>query len=48
MLMVYRAAMFGGSVDWVYTVVALGAWGIVSYLLARIFVARKHLKGAGV
>ncbi len=48
MLMVYRAAMFGGSVDWVYTVVALGAWGIVSYLLARIFVAKKHLKGAGV
>jgi len=48
MLMVYRAAMFGGSIDWVYTVVSLGAWGIVSYLLARIFVARKHLKGAGV
>lgn len=48
MLMAYRAAMFGGAVDWLYICVSIGAWGIVSYLLARFFVAKKHLKGAGV
>jgi len=47
-LMAYRASMFGGSVDWGYTIAAICAWGAVSFALARIFVARKHLKGAGV
>ena len=47
-LTAYRAALFGGSLDWGYTVVAIAAWGIVSYLLAHVFVAKKHLKGAGV
>ena len=46
--MAYRAAMFGGSIDWGYTIAAILIWCGVSYLLARVFVARKHLKGAGV
>lgn len=45
-LMAYRAAMFGGSIDLGYTIVAIVIWGAVSYLLARIFVAKNHLKGA--
>jgi len=45
-LMAYRAAMFGGSIDLGYTIVAIVVWGAVSYLLARIFVAKNHLKGA--
>jgi len=40
--------MFGGSIDWIYTIAAIGVWGVIAYLLARIFVAKKHLKGAGV
>ena len=44
----YRASMFGGSVDWGYTIAAISAWGAISFALARVFVARKHLKGAGV
>ena len=45
-LMAYRAAMFGGSIDLGYTIVAIVVWGAVSYLFARIFVAKNHLKGA--
>ncbi len=45
-LMAYRAAMFGGSIDLGYTIAAILIWGTVSYLLARIFVAKNHLKGA--
>ena len=45
-LMAYRAAMFGGSIDLGYTIVAIVVWGAVSYLLACIFVAKNHLKGA--
>jgi len=45
-LMAYRAAMFGGSIDLGYTIVAIGVWGAGSYLFARIFVAKNHLKGA--
>ena len=45
-LMAYRAAMFGGSIDHGYTIGAIVIWGAVSYLLARIFVAKNHLKGA--
>jgi uncharacterized membrane protein YcaP (DUF421 family) len=44
--MAYRAAMFGGSIDLGYTIVAIVVWGAVSYLLARIFIAKNHLKGA--
>ena len=47
-LMAYRAAMFGGSIDWLYTIAAIGTWGVIAYLIARVFVAKKHLKGAGV
>ncbi|MEA4915227.1 MAG: ABC transporter permease [Christensenella sp.] len=47
-LMAYRAAMFGGSIDLGYTIVAIVIWGAVSYLLARIFVSKNHLKGARV
>lgn len=47
-LMAYRAAMFGGSIDHGYTIVAIVIWGAVSYLLARIFVVKNHLKGARV
>ena len=45
-LMAYRAAMFGGSIDLWYTIAAILTWGAVSYLLARIFVTKNHLKGA--
>ncbi len=45
-LMAYRAAMFGGSIDLGYTIVAIVVWGAVSYLFARIFVAKNHLNGA--
>lgn len=47
-LTAYRAAMFGGSIDWGYTIAAIFVWCGVSFLLARVFVAQKHLKGAGV
>ncbi len=45
-LMAYRAAMFGGSVDVGYTVIAIAVWTVISYLLALWFVTGKHLKGA--
>ena len=47
-LTAYRAAMFGGSLDAGYTILAICAWGAISFLLAWVFVSRKHLKGAGV
>ncbi|NLI55279.1 MAG: ABC transporter permease [Clostridiales bacterium] len=47
-LMAYRAAMFGGSIDWGYTVVAIAAWAAISYLLALWFVSKRHLRGARV
>ncbi len=45
-LIAYRAAMFGGSIDLGYTAPAILIWGAISYLLARVFVAKNHLKGA--
>ena len=45
-LLAYRSALFGGSVDPVYTVSVIAAWGVVSYLLAYWLIAKKHLKGA--
>ena len=45
-LMAYRAAMFGGAIDTGYTIGAIAIWCVVSYVLARIFVVRNHLKGA--
>jgi len=45
-LMAYQSAMFGGSFDIGYTLLAIGVWLAVSYLLAVLFVAKKHLKGA--
>lgn len=46
-LMAYRSALFGGAFDLWYTVVAISAWGVGSYLLAQIFVQKKHLRRAG-
>jgi hypothetical protein len=46
-LMAYRSAMFGGSLDLNYTVIAIAVWCAIAYLLAHWFVAKKHLKGAG-
>jgi hypothetical protein len=45
-LTAYRAAMFGGSVHWGYTILSIAIWGAISYVLACVFVAKKHLKGA--
>ncbi|MEN6595235.1 MAG: ABC transporter permease [Clostridiaceae bacterium] len=45
-LMAYRSAMFGGTLDWGYTVLAIAAWSVLSYALAHVFVLKKHLKGA--
>ncbi|MDD4312090.1 MAG: ABC transporter permease [Eubacteriales bacterium] len=45
-LMAYRATMFGGSIDGWYTAASILIWGAVSYLLARRFVTKNHLKGA--
>jgi hypothetical protein len=44
-LMAYRSAMFGGTIELGYTALAIGAWGLISYLLAQVFVQKKHLKG---
>lgn len=44
-LMAYRSAMFGGTIEWGYTLLSIGAWGVLSYLLALVFVQRNHLKG---
>lgn len=45
-LMAYRGAMFGGSIDLKYTLIAISAWTAVSFALAVWFVAKKHLRGA--
>ena len=45
-LMAYRGALFGGSIDLPYTLAAIAAWCGISYLLAHVFVWKKHLKGA--
>lgn len=42
----YRASMFGGTIDWGYTVGAISSWCALAYAFARLFVANKHLKGA--
>lgn len=44
-LMAYRSAMFGGAVDIWYIAISIASWCVVSYLLAVVFVQRKHLKG---
>ncbi len=44
-LMAYRSAIFGGTVELGYTVLAIGGWTLVSYTLAHVFVQSKHLKG---
>ncbi len=44
-LMAYRSAIFGGTVELGYTVLAIGGWTLVSYALAHVFVLSKHLKG---
>jgi len=46
-LMAYRAALFGGSFDRWGTLVSIAAWSGISYLLARIFVRKNHLRRAG-
>lgn len=45
-LMAYRGAMFGGSIDIQYTVISIAGWTAVSFVLALYFVAKKHLRGA--
>ncbi len=42
-LMAYRAAMFGGTVDAAYTAAAMAAWGAGAYLMALRMVSKKHL-----
>ena len=46
-LMAYRSALFGGTVDLRYTIAAMAAWGVVSYLLAQILIRKNHLRRAG-
>ena len=45
-LMAYRSALFGGALDLRYTITAIAAWVAISFLLAQIFVWKKHLRGA--
>lgn len=45
-LMAYRSALFGGSIDLPYTLTAIAAWCGISYLLSQVFVWKKHLRGA--
>ena len=47
-LMAYRSALFGGTIDLGYSVLAIAGWGIGSYLLAYVFVWKKHLRGARI
>ena len=46
-LMAYRSALFGGALDLWYTLAAIAAWSVVSYLLAQVFVRKNHLRRAG-
>ena len=46
-LMAYRSALFGGTFDLRYTIAAMAAWGVVSYLLAQILIRKNHLRRAG-
>lgn len=43
-LMAYRSAMFGGAADPWTIAISIAAWCVVSYLLALVFVRRKHLR----
>ena len=47
-LMAYRGAMFGGTVDFWPVALSIAYWCAVSFLLAVVFVQRKHLKGVKV
>ena len=47
-LMAYRSALFGDAFDLRYTAIAIAAWAMISYLLAHLFVQKKHLRRAGV
>ena len=46
-LMAYRSALFGGALNLGYTLAAMAAWSVVSYLLAQVFVQKNHLWRAG-
>lgn len=46
-LMAYRSALFGGAFDLRYTAIAIAAWAAISFLLAYLFVQKKHLRRAG-
>ena len=44
-LMAYRRAVFGGSIDTWFVVISIASWCVASYLLAVVFVRKKHLRG---
>lgn len=45
-LMAYRGALFGSTVDYGFTVLSLLIWGAIAFLLALLAVNRRHLKEA--
>ena len=45
-LMAYRSALFGGALDLRYTIVAMAVWSVASFLLAQVFVWKRHLRRA--